>query len=99
MTGAIRHDHGDVPEGGGTYVPTTLVNDPGGPAYLAADSGFVYWADSNTGQVMAIRTTGGSTPFVLANGENDPAHVTANSGTVYWTDLSVARSWRPLATA
>ena len=71
--------------------------DPGGPTYLAVDSGFAYWFDSGTDQVMADRLIDG-TPLVLASGETDPAYVTANDGTVYWTNPNVGTIWKVTGT-
>jgi sugar lactone lactonase YvrE len=53
----------------------------------------LYWADSNTGQVMAISTDGFGSPFVLASGEADPTFLTANNGTVYWADPVSGAIW------
>jgi hypothetical protein len=68
--------------------PQVLVNDQNEPAWVVVNGGAVYWADLNTGTIMALPLTGG-TPTVLASGQHDPAYLTVDNGTVYWADSSV----------
>jgi predicted heme/steroid binding protein len=73
--------------GGVPSAPQVLVNDQNEPAWVVVNGGTAYWADLNTGTIMALPLTGG-TPTVLASGQNDPAYLTVDNGTVYWADSS-----------
>jgi hypothetical protein len=60
--------------GGVPSAPQVLVNDQNEPAWVVVNGGTVYWADLNTGTIMALPLTGG-TPTVLASGQDDPAYL------------------------
>ena len=80
-----------VPIGGGAPQTLALAPSDTEPGSLAIDSGYVYWAKSNTyphmsmdGAIMKTPLAGGATmPLTSASW---PASVAVSGGVVYWTD-------------
>jgi hypothetical protein len=56
--------------------PAVLASDQNGPAYVAVNSGTVYWIDSHTATIMAIPAAGGSAPDQVASSAFGPSSLT-----------------------
>lgn len=68
-------------------LPTVVATAQGGSSGIAADSSDVYWANSQSGEVMHCTPPCASLPTTFAKNQNYPLFVALDSATVYWTNF------------
>ena len=63
---------------------TVVADNLARPEAIAADSTYVYWTDTDTGEIL--RATGPGAVETLAQGQNFPVGIALSDDYIFWTN-------------